>query len=205
MQTQGHRIHVLVRQIKRGFAIALAMGLALLATALVPRAKGLGAVNRTEVRPAHPRNAFHSVQIVARGKLSVVNFVHRAVSVRGLAADQAFRLIAALAFLAVYSVRVRSSSRLVRGGLAVFALLGAAGCLSDFASYATLSGVVDWIGVDGRSAFAPSDLCWAVAPAGMFLTAMLGVTTFYPARRADRWRTAAQSPGAAVTAVRKAA
>jgi hypothetical protein len=194
MSLQSRRRSVFVQQLKLGFLIASVLSLALLSTALVPNMKGLATVSRMEVRPAHAPAAVHAVPIVVSGELSVVNYLHRAVSVRGILADQAYRLFAALVFLAIYSLRTLSRSRTVRCGLAAFSLLGAAGCLSDFLSYWTIGGVVDWIGVNGHSAFAPSDLCFALAPIGTFLAATLGLTTFSPWRREGesiahpRWR-----------------
>jgi hypothetical protein len=183
MNVRSRSYSALVQQLKRGFLISTALGLILLSTALVPNVKGLATVTKTEVRQPNPRAAVRAVPTVATGRLSVVNYVHRVVSARGILADQAYRLFTALVFLAIYSVRILSRSRTVRCGLATFSLLGAAGCLSDFLSYGTIGGVVDWIGVNGRSAFAPSDLCWALAPIGMFLAAILGLATFHPWRR----------------------
>jgi hypothetical protein len=190
-----------LNRFKRGLAIAAVLGFASFATALVPRVEGVALVQKTEVRAANPPRAIRAVPMVATGELSIVNYVHRAISVRGILADQAFRLFAALVFLAVYSTRSRSLNRIAHDGMAAFAILGAAGCLSDFVSYATIGGVVDWIGVNGRSAFAPSDLFWALAPVGMFLSAMVGIAICLASgRRSERIAAPAWSAAPAICA-----
>jgi len=168
----------LARQLKTGLILTAVMGLALLSTAFIPKVKQLSPVKREEARPVHAPGTIQVVPRIVTGELSIVYLVHRAVSVHGVYADQAYRLFAAAVFLVFYSIRVLSSSRTVRVGLAAFSVLGAAGCLSDAVSFCVLGGVVDWIGVNGRSAFAPSDVCWCVAPLGTILIVAGGLLTF---------------------------
>jgi len=168
----------LAPQVKRGLMLSAALALALLSTAFIPHLKQVPRIQRVEVRPAHPPSALNVVPRIATGDLSIVNYLHRAVSVQGVAADQTYRVFAALVFLGFYVLRILSSNRAVRGGLAAFSLLGAAGCLNDITSYWLLGGVVDWIGVNGCSAFAPSDLCLGLAPIGIPLIVSAGVATF---------------------------
>lgn len=171
-------------QVKKGLILSALLGLSLLSTGVIPHWKQLPRVRREEVRPVHSPASVKVVPRIVTGDLSVVNFLHRAVSVHGFYADQAYRLFAAVVFLGFYGMRILSSSRAVRAGLAAFSLLGAAGCLSDAISFWVLGGVVDWIGVNGRSAFAPSDLCWALAPLGILLIVLVGLSTFSgPSRR----------------------
>jgi hypothetical protein len=165
-------------QMKRGLILSAILGLSLLSTGVIPRLHRLPAVRQEEVRPPHSPSSLQVAPRILTGELSVVHFVHRIVSVQGIAADQAYRLFAACMFLGFYVFRMLSSNRAVRFGLAAFSLLGAAGCLSDVISYWVLGGVVDWIGVNGHSAFAPSDVCWSLAPMGILLIACLGLTTF---------------------------
>jgi len=166
------------QQMKRGLALASVLGLLLLSTAIIPELKRLPAIRREEVRAVHPRSAIQVAPRIVSGDLAIVNFVHKPVSVHGLLADQLDRLFVAAVFLGLYSLRILSSSRAVRTGMGAFSLLGAAGCLSDAVSFWMLGGVVDWIGVNGHSAFSPSDLCWGVAPAGILLIVTLGLLTF---------------------------
>jgi hypothetical protein len=177
-RSQNHHAMAFTPQIKRGIIISVVLGLALLSTAFIPHLKQLPPVTRAEVRPAHSPAALQVVPRIVTGELSIVNYLHRVVSVHGVAADQSYRLFAAAVFLGFYGLRVLSSNRAVRIGLAVFSLLGAAGCLSDVISYWVLGGVVDWIGVNGRSAFAPSDVCWGLAPVGVLLVFLSGLFTF---------------------------
>jgi hypothetical protein len=167
-----------VQQIRKGLILTAALSLLLLLTGLIPHWKGLPPVRREEVRAVHSPAPVQVIPRIVTGELSIVRFVHRAVSVHGVVADQTYRLFAALVFLGFYSMRVLSSSRAVRVGLAAFSLLGAAGCLCDVISYWILGGVVDWIGVNGRSAFAPTDLCWCLAPGGILLVFVSGLFTF---------------------------
>jgi hypothetical protein len=166
------------QQMKKGLAPAFILALSLLSTAAIPELKRLPVIRLEEVRPLHPPGPLQMVPRVAAGEFAVVNFVHRAISVNGLLADQAYRLFAALVFLGIYGMRLLSSNRAIRAGLAAFALLGAGACLSDAISYWMLGGVVDWIGVSGHSAFSPSDFCWCLAPAGILLVVLLGFLTF---------------------------
>jgi len=166
---------------RRGLILAGGLGFLLLCTAFIPRLKQLPPVRREEVQPASSPGSLQVVPRIVTGELSIVNYLHRAVSDHGVAADQAYRLFAAVVFLGFYGFRVLSSNRIVRIGLAAFSVLGAAGCLSDAISFWTLGGVVDWTGVNGRSAFAPSDVCWCLAPAGILLVGLSGLFTFHPA------------------------
>jgi hypothetical protein len=166
------------QQMKKGLILSAVLALCILSTAVIPQLKRLPEVRREEVRPAHAPNPIGIVPRMATGELRIVNFVHRAISVQGVVADQLHRLFVAGVFLCFFSLRILSSSRVVRAGLAAFSLLGAAGCLSDTVSYWLLGGVVDWIGVNGRSAFAPSDLCWCIGPLGILLIASFGLLTF---------------------------
>jgi hypothetical protein len=165
-------------QMKRGLILSAVLGLTLLATAFIPHLKQVPSVKQEEVRPVHPPSAIHMVPQIVTGELTIVNYLHRAVSVQGVAADQTYRMFAAIAFLGFYVMRILSSNRAVRAGLAAFSLLGAAGCVHDVLSYWLLGGVVDWIGVNGHSAFAPSDLCLCLAPIGIPLIVSVGVATF---------------------------
>ncbi len=178
MNLQDPTTLAFAQQIKKGLTVAFVVALSLLSTAAIPELRGLAPKRMEEVRAANPPGPLQVVPRVMAGEHAIVYFVHRAISVHGLLADQAYRLFAAMVFLGIYGIRILSSNRAVRKGLAVCALAGAGGCLSDVISYWTVGGVVDWIGVNAHSAFAPSDLCLCLAPVGIVLTVMLGLRTF---------------------------
>jgi hypothetical protein len=169
----------LTHQIKKGLILTAVLALSLLSTTFIPVLKHLQPVRQEEVRPLHPPSPVQVVpRIVGGGEHSIVYFVHRAISVHGVMADQMYRLFAALVFLGFFSMRTLSSNRTVRVGMAAFSIMGAAGSLSDVISYWTIGGVVDWIGVNGQSAFAPSDICLCLAPVGILAVFCLGLFTF---------------------------
>ena len=188
---------------KRGLILTAVLGLSLLSTGIIPHWKQLPPVKREEVRPVHSPNPMQVAPRIVTGNLSVVHYLHRAVSVNGVAADQTYRLFAAFVFLGFYGMRILSSNRAVRIGIAAFSVLGAAGCLSDAISFWVLGGVVDWIGVNGRSAFAPSDVCWCLAPAGILLVVLSGLFTFNDSRE-RRHTPRAETRSADAPAVRTA-
>jgi len=149
------------------------LGALLLATALIPMFKHLPAVVVSGVNSWSPPTP-NKLRPMLSLQYSVTNFVHRSVSTHGLLVDELYRGVMALFCFAIYYNRTAFTRSWVRRSLAAFSIAGSAACLSDAASFLIFGGVVDWIGLGGGSALAPSDLCVLSAPPGIVLTIAVG-------------------------------